>query len=240
MATPTPTSPGVAPRRQPVCAISPPALPRHASPRLSIIRPRPAFLSSSISRETISVRSRPPMPHCSLRRAAGRSDSSPRSPGCVRCTSASPRCSKRAACCSLPSTSTRCRPQRLSTSSAPRRIRACSVPTRSATASTSRAVRCAFWSSTAFRGRARTFCTAPASRSSAAPQYSDQIARLRLRQAYGRLVRRADDRGVFVILDRALPSRLLSAFPSGVAVARVPLVAAVEETAQFLGAVDTP
>ncbi|MGH7113311.1 MAG: helicase C-terminal domain-containing protein, partial [Stellaceae bacterium] len=29
-------------------------------------------------------------------------------------------------------------------------------------------------------------------------QYSDRIARLRLRQAYGRLVRRADDRGVFV------------------------------------------
>jgi ATP-dependent DNA helicase DinG len=71
-------------------------------------------------------------------------------------------------------------------------------------------------------------------------QYSDQIARLRLRQAYGRLVRRADDRGVFVILDRALPSRLLSAFPSGVAVARVPLVAAVEETTQFLGAAETP
>jgi ATP-dependent DNA helicase DinG len=71
-------------------------------------------------------------------------------------------------------------------------------------------------------------------------QYSDQIARLRLRQAYGRLVRRADDRGVFVILDRALPSRLLSAFPSGVAVARVPLVAAVEETAQFLDAAHTP
>ncbi len=71
-------------------------------------------------------------------------------------------------------------------------------------------------------------------------QYSDQIARLRLRQAYGRLIRRADDRGVFVILDRALPSRLLSAFPSGVAVARVPLIAAVEETAQFLGTADTP
>jgi ATP-dependent DNA helicase DinG len=70
-------------------------------------------------------------------------------------------------------------------------------------------------------------------------QYSDQIARLRLRQAYGRLVRRADDRGVFVILDRALPSRLLSAFPSGVAVLRVALVAAVEETARFLGAADT-
>jgi ATP-dependent DNA helicase DinG len=71
-------------------------------------------------------------------------------------------------------------------------------------------------------------------------QYSDQIARLRLRQAYGRLVRRADDRGVFVVLDRALPSRLLSAFPDGVAVRRVPLVEAVDQTARFLGTADTP
>ncbi|HVB18290.1 MAG TPA: ATP-dependent DNA helicase, partial [Stellaceae bacterium] len=39
-------------------------------------------------------------------------------------------------------------------------------------------------------------------------QYDDRITRLRLRQAYGRLVRRADDRGVFAMLDRALPSRL--------------------------------
>jgi ATP-dependent DNA helicase DinG len=71
-------------------------------------------------------------------------------------------------------------------------------------------------------------------------QYSDQIARLRLRQAYGRLVRRADDRGVFVILDRALPSRLLSAFPDRVAIRRVPLVEAVNETARFLGGADMP
>jgi ATP-dependent DNA helicase DinG len=71
-------------------------------------------------------------------------------------------------------------------------------------------------------------------------QYSDQIARLRLRQAYGRLVRRADDRGVFVVLDRALPSRLLSAFPEGVAIARKPLVEVVEATARFLGIADTP
>jgi ATP-dependent DNA helicase DinG len=66
------------------------------------------------------------------------------------------------------------------------------------------------------------------------PLYDDRITRLRLRQAYGRLVRRADDRGVFAILDRALPSRLLSAFPEGVPVLRLPLVAAVEETAGFL------
>jgi ATP-dependent DNA helicase DinG len=65
-------------------------------------------------------------------------------------------------------------------------------------------------------------------------QYDDRIARLRLRQAYGRLVRRADDRGVFVILDRALPSRLLAAFPTGVPIGRVPLVEAVEATAHFL------
>ncbi|HJU18568.1 MAG TPA: ATP-dependent DNA helicase, partial [Stellaceae bacterium] len=65
-------------------------------------------------------------------------------------------------------------------------------------------------------------------------QYEDRITRARLRQAYGRLVRRADDRGVFAILDRALPSRLLAAFPSGVPVARVPLAAAVDATARFL------
>jgi ATP-dependent DNA helicase DinG len=65
-------------------------------------------------------------------------------------------------------------------------------------------------------------------------QYDDRITRLRLRQAYGRLVRRADDRGVFAILDRALPSRLLAAFPEGVPVLRMPLVEATEATAHFL------
>jgi ATP-dependent DNA helicase DinG len=65
-------------------------------------------------------------------------------------------------------------------------------------------------------------------------QYDDRITRLRLRQAYGRLVRRADDRGVFAILDRALPSRLMAAFPPGVPVMRVPLVEAVDAIARFL------
>ena len=72
-------------------------------------------------------------------------------------------------------------------------------------------------------------------------QYADRIARLRLRQAYGRLIRRADDRGVFVMLDRALPSRLLSAFPNGVRIDRLPLAEAAEATARFLdAAVHTP
>jgi ATP-dependent DNA helicase DinG len=72
-------------------------------------------------------------------------------------------------------------------------------------------------------------------------QYADRIARLRLRQAYGRLIRRADDRGIFVMLDRALPSRLLSAFPQGVAIARLPLAEAAQATARFLDpTADTP
>jgi ATP-dependent DNA helicase DinG len=66
--------------------------------------------------------------------------------------------------------------------------------------------------------------------------YDDRIARLRLRQAFGRLIRRATDRGVFVLLDRQTPSRLLSAFPTGVAVRRVGLAQAAAETREFLDA----
>ena len=65
--------------------------------------------------------------------------------------------------------------------------------------------------------------------------YDDRIARLRLRQAFGRLIRRATDRGVFVLLDRQTPSRLLSAFPAGVVVRRVGLAQAVAEVRAFLG-----
>jgi ATP-dependent DNA helicase DinG len=65
--------------------------------------------------------------------------------------------------------------------------------------------------------------------------YDDRIARLRLRQAFGRLIRRATDRGVFVLLDRQTPSRLLSAFPPGVTMQRVGLAEAVRLTREFLG-----
>src|SRR3546814_9177801 len=47
------------------------------------------------------------------------------------------------------------------------------------------------------------------------------ISRLKLKQAYGRLLRRAEDYGVFVVLDAQLPSRLLSAFPPDVDVRRI-------------------
>jgi ATP-dependent DNA helicase DinG len=64
--------------------------------------------------------------------------------------------------------------------------------------------------------------------------YDDRIARLRLRQAFGRLIRRVTDRGVFVLLDRQTPTRLLSAFPTGVVVRRAGLAQAVAETRTFL------
>jgi ATP-dependent DNA helicase DinG len=70
--------------------------------------------------------------------------------------------------------------------------------------------------------------------------YDDRITRLRLKQAYGRLTRRADDHGVFVLLDSRTPSRLLGAFPPGVEVRRVGLAEAVAETRSFLNASHRP
>ena len=65
--------------------------------------------------------------------------------------------------------------------------------------------------------------------------YDDGIARARLAQAFGRLIRRADDKGVFVMLDAAAPTRLFSGLPEGVELQRVGLVEAIEATAEFLG-----
>ncbi len=63
----------------------------------------------------------------------------------------------------------------------------------------------------------------------------DRIARARLRQAFGRLIRSERDRGCFVLLDRRVPSRLLSALPRGVAVRRAGLAETVAEIRAFLG-----
>jgi len=70
--------------------------------------------------------------------------------------------------------------------------------------------------------------------------YDDRIVRLRLRQAFGRLIRRSQDRGVFVLLDRQAPSRILSAFPDGVTVRRAGLAQVIAETAAFLQGSDPP
>jgi ATP-dependent DNA helicase DinG len=57
--------------------------------------------------------------------------------------------------------------------------------------------------------------------------YDDEVVRARLAQAFGRLIRRADDAGRFVLLSSATPSRLLDAFPSGVPVLRLTLDEAI-------------
>lgn len=62
----------------------------------------------------------------------------------------------------------------------------------------------------------------------------DMLTRFKLKQAYGRLIRQADDKGVFVMLDSAMPSRLAGAFPEGVEVQRLGLKEAIELTRSFL------
>jgi ATP-dependent DNA helicase DinG len=68
-----------------------------------------------------------------------------------------------------------------------------------------------------------------------AGSYDDMLVRLRLKQAYGRLLRRASDHGVFIMLDRALPSRLLGAFPEGVEIRRQGLAQTIADCREFLG-----
>jgi ATP-dependent DNA helicase DinG len=58
--------------------------------------------------------------------------------------------------------------------------------------------------------------------------YDERVVRARLAQAFGRLIRRQQDRGMFVLLSAATPSRLLNAFPPGVRVSRVHLADAIE------------
>jgi len=57
--------------------------------------------------------------------------------------------------------------------------------------------------------------------------YDDLITMGRLAQAFGRLIRRASDRGAFVLIGPAVPSRLLGAFPAGTRIERVTLDVAV-------------
>lgn len=58
--------------------------------------------------------------------------------------------------------------------------------------------------------------------------YDDTLIRAKLAQAFGRLIRSRDDRGHFVVLSPAFPSRLLSAFPAGTPIRRVSLEEALQ------------
>ena len=61
--------------------------------------------------------------------------------------------------------------------------------------------------------------------------YDDRIIRARLAQAFGRLIRTSEDKGHFVVLSAAFPSRLLSAFPQGTPVIRLTLDEALQRIA---------
>ncbi|MGB3377336.1 MAG: ATP-dependent DNA helicase, partial [Allopontixanthobacter sediminis] len=58
--------------------------------------------------------------------------------------------------------------------------------------------------------------------------YDDRLIRAKLAQAFGRLIRSKDDRGHFVVLSSAFPSRLLGAFPPGTPVTRLTLDEALQ------------
>lgn len=63
--------------------------------------------------------------------------------------------------------------------------------------------------------------------------FDDRLTRLRLKQAYGRLVRTPTDRGIFVMLDNALPTRLLDAFPDGVRPERLGIADIIARSKDF-------
>jgi ATP-dependent DNA helicase DinG len=65
--------------------------------------------------------------------------------------------------------------------------------------------------------------------------YDDLLTRFRLKQAFGRLIRGDGDKGCFVILEPATPSRLLSAFPPDAPVKRCGLAETIGDIRAFLG-----
>ncbi len=64
--------------------------------------------------------------------------------------------------------------------------------------------------------------------------YDDLLTRFRLKQAFGRLIRGPEDRGCFVILEGATPSRLLAAFPEAAPIKRCGLAEAIGDIRDFL------
>tara|TARA_X000000950_G_scaffold100216_1_gene126711 strand:+ start:11310 stop:14090 length:2781 start_codon:yes stop_codon:yes gene_type:complete len=65
-------------------------------------------------------------------------------------------------------------------------------------------------------------------------EYDEMLTRLKLKQAFGRLIRRKNDKGIFVMMDNALPSRLHNAFPSETEIIKTDLKSAIKTVQQFL------
>ena len=65
-------------------------------------------------------------------------------------------------------------------------------------------------------------------------RYDEMLTRLKLKQAFGRLIRHENDKGVFVMLDSMLPTRLQTAFPAGTPILKTGLKDAIEKIEAFL------
>ena len=65
-------------------------------------------------------------------------------------------------------------------------------------------------------------------------KYDDRLTRLKIKQAFGRLIRQSNDHGIFVMLDSSFPSRLLSAFPADVEIQRIGIQDAIHIVKEFL------
>ena len=90
------------------------------------------------------------------------------------------------------------------------------------------------WPKPSILHRARRL-TSSANGGGSGQAYDDRIIRARLAQAFGRLIRSGQDKGHFVVLSAAFPSRLLSAFPAGTPVRRVTLDQALQTVGQTVG-----
>lgn len=66
--------------------------------------------------------------------------------------------------------------------------------------------------------------------------YDERMTRLKLKQAYGRLIRSDQDRGVFIMLDTMFPSRLHDAFPDDVEIVKTSLADTIEQVEGFFNA----
>ena len=63
--------------------------------------------------------------------------------------------------------------------------------------------------------------------------FNDIQTRMKLSQGFGRLIRKKTDKGVFVLLDSAFPSRLHSAFPKETIIERVDIATACSQIKDF-------
>ena len=83
-------------------------------------------------------------------------------------------------------------------------------------------------------GPTHTWVNEPQQKEFGGSGWTDMLVRLKLRQAFGRLIRNRGDKGVFVVLDSRLATRFTTAFPDALEIKRMGLVEAIDATQEFL------